>query len=203
MWADRGTEKNILCPIFVPVFERDSLMKERNSGMSRMIIELSDGIITGIYTDSMEDYQVEITDPDDENDLERAADRRRLVHLIGKGGLRDILNGEEEQDEVSPAPGLDPGVLVLITEDGAAKTENGRRMQLLEAAYLDGYLTASARLTKFITRLFREKNPDASAIYNCLKPIISQFDTGYCQLCRQLNEKAYDDIARKDREEQE
>lgn len=171
--------------------------------MSRMIIELSDGIITGIYTDSMEEYQVEITDPDDEYDLERVADRRRLAHLIGKGGLRDILNGEEEQDEVSQVPGLDPGVLVLITEDGAAKTENGQRLQLLEAAYLDGYLTASARLTKFITRLFRERNPDASAIYNCLKPLISQLDTDYNQMCRQLNEKAYDDIARKDREEQE
>lgn len=56
MWTDRGTEKNILCPIFVPVFERDSFMKERNSGMSRMIIELSDGIITGIYTDSMDEF---------------------------------------------------------------------------------------------------------------------------------------------------
>lgn len=171
--------------------------------MSRMIIELSDGIITKIYTNSMEDYQVEITDPDDEYDSERVADRRRLEHLIGKGGLRDILNEEEEPEEVSFVPDMNPGVLVLITEDGTAKTENGRRMQILDAAYLDGYLTASARLTKFITRLFREKNPDASAIYNYLKPLISQLDTDYYQLCRQLNEKAYDDIARKDKEKQE
>lgn len=164
--------------------------------MSRMIIEVCDGIVTEVYTDSLECFQVEITDPDDIYDPERKDDRKRLEHLIRKGGMRDILNGGTPQNEEIVALTMDPLAFVLIKDDSAAKTDAGRKLQALDVAYLDGYLAASAKLSQFITKLYREKNPEASLISHCLKPLISQYSSVYDQMCKQLNEKAYDKLGK-------
>lgn len=162
--------------------------------MSQMVIEISEGIINHVYVDSIESYQVEITDTDDMYDPERQADRKRLEHLIKKGGMRDLLDEEMPEEDMAPAPVLDSGVFVLIKEGAEAKTENGRKLQVLDAAYLDGYLTASARISKFITNLYRKKEPHASQLHANLKPLLSQLSADYDQMCKRLNETEYDRI---------
>lgn len=65
--------------------------------VKKLIIEIVEGIISGIYTDSGEKFIVEITDPEDIYDPERKEDRERLEKVINSGCLVNVL----ENDEIS------------------------------------------------------------------------------------------------------
>lgn len=60
--------------------------------------------------------------------------------------------------------------------------------QGIMCAIIDGYTDATAELSRFICKLYREKNPNASLIYNTLKPLVEQQNARYDQLCNELNE---------------
>ena len=62
--------------------------------MYKMIIEIDGGIVIGVYTNSPESFQVEVTEPDDEHDEERKEARKRLEALMKEPEFHDVLCGE-------------------------------------------------------------------------------------------------------------
>lgn len=60
--------------------------------------------------------------------------------------------------------------------------------QAILCAVIDGYTDATAQLSKFICKLYQDKNPNASLIYNTLKPLVEQQNKYYDKLCDELNE---------------
>lgn len=160
--------------------------------MPRVIIEIHHGIINGVYTDILENLEVKICDPDDIFDDERSAEFSALQHQIKHGGLHNIA-GFPVRDAQCTA-GLDPNAFLLIREPYTAKSEVGKTAQRLSAAFVDGYLTAHAELSRYLTRLYRDKQPNAALIYHSLIPLLDQQNSTYYELCKTLNcPKLYDE----------
>ncbi|XBX10637.1 hypothetical protein QMP26_41605 (plasmid) [Enterocloster clostridioformis] len=171
---------------------------------SRMIIEIEDGIINGIYTDCQEKFTVEITDPEDLRDPEREKDRRRLEYLIKNGGLTNLLEEQQEEETVSEKqlPVFDTKAWVLIKEASIAKTNEGRALQRLDAVYLDGFLYSYCRLSRYLRDLFRKRDPVARTVYKVLEPLRCYYDETYDGLCERLNSMDYDELAKPDKKEE-
>lgn len=168
----------------------------------KLIIEIEDGIICGVYTDSPEEFMVEVTDPEDIRDPEREKDRRRLEHLIKEGGWNNLL---EEQQETEPVPEnnlpfFDVKAWVLIKEGSYAETEMGRCLQRLDAVYLDGFLYGYSRLNRFLWDLYQKKDPVAGTVSKALEPLRCYYNSRYDGLCERLNTWDYDEIARAGKE---
>ena len=89
---------------------------------------------------------------------------------------------------------LDPNVFLLIKEQNQAKTETGKNIQLLEAAYIDGYITAQGELDKFIAQLYKSKDVNASLIYNTLQLFRKQQNKRYNEMCEYINSEDFDSI---------
>lgn len=172
---------------------------------NRLIIETEDGLVNNVYTDSMEEFDIEITDPEDECDIDRIKERRRVELLIRNGGVREILNGPQDTEiKAEPEfPVADPQSALLIMEENFAKTDTGILLQKVDLAYMDGILTASGMLNKFIRKLYMDKSNDASIVYKALRPLIEKYDTVYDGLCNRLNTWDYDMIAQKSETERE
>lgn len=68
-----------------------------------------------------------------------------------------------------------------------SEDKDKRIEQALMCAAIDGYTDATAQLSKFICKLYRDKDPNASLIYNTLKPLVKQQDECYNKLCDELN----------------
>lgn len=153
--------------------------------MPRVIIEIHHGIINGVYTDILENLEVKICDPDDIFDDERSAEFSALQHQIKHGGLHNIA-GFPVRDAQCTA-GLDPNAFLLIREPYTAKSEVGKTAQRLSAAFVDGYLTAHAELSRYLMRIYREKVADAATIHHTLIPLLDQQNFNYDKLCEDLN----------------
>jgi len=70
-----------------------------------------------------------------------------------------------------------------------AETQEKRMEQALMCAAIDGYTDATAELSRFITKLYREKDPNAATIHRALKPLIEQQDEHYSRLVAELNDE--------------
>lgn len=81
---------------------------------------------------------------------------------------------------------MNPQSLVLIKNE--AKTQEGRMLQVVQAAYIDGYLDAGAKLTHHITKMFKEKNPDASTVYKGTEEVKKVWNKRYDELVNELND---------------
>lgn len=62
-----------------------------------------------------------------------------------------------------------------------------RMEQALLCAVIDGYTDATAQLSKFICKLYQDKDPNARLIYNTLQPLVKQQNKYYDELCDELN----------------
>lgn len=171
---------------------------------NRMVIEIVDGIINGVYSDCLDEFVIEVTDPEDIYDPEREKDRKRLAYLIEYGELNNLLEGlpEEENTSENQLPVFDTRAGLLIKEDSVAKTELGRALQKLDAVYLDGFLYGFSRLNRFIRELYREKNPSARSVNKILEPLRSYYNKTYDGLCDRLNSFDYDEVAKPDENEE-
>lgn len=69
-----------------------------------------------------------------------------------------------------------------------SKNKEKRIHQLVMCAVIDGYTDATSELSKFITKLYREKNPNASVVYRTLQPLFDKQNEHYNELCKELNE---------------
>ncbi|OQA48403.1 MAG: hypothetical protein BWY46_01410 [Firmicutes bacterium ADurb.Bin300] len=90
---------------------------------------------------------------------------------------------------------------LLIREP--SKDEKVRKAQYALAWQIDGYTDATAELSRFISKLYREKNPHAKLIHNTLKPLtVSQYEK-YEDMCNYANDEAQikKDIAEEQGEE--
>lgn len=96
--------------------------------------------------------------------------------------LIEKLNNMDAEDALSI---LDPRALVLVRD--ISNDEEIRKKQQLICSYIDGYLTGSARLSKYITRLFREKHPSAQFLYRTTEPIRKKVDKKYDELVKYVN----------------
>lgn len=80
---------------------------------------------------------------------------------------------------------MNANVLALIKNEG--KTEEQRQEQVLTCAYIDGYLDGINELEKYITKLYKGKNQDASILYKLTRDLYKSSCNKYNQLCNELN----------------
>lgn len=168
--------------------------------MKKLIIKIEEGIISGVYTNLPEDIEVLIKDSDDRYEEERTQEYHRLQQLIDHGCVKDILYQEITPEEESSIPSmLNPDVLLIIKEANTAKTDNGKRMQQLTAAFIDGYLTAHAEITRFIWKMHRSKDKEIQKIVcllsKALKPLVCKQNDHYFKLCEFINQPGFFDQA--------
>lgn len=157
-----------------------------------LIIKVNRGIVTGVYTHFPENIIIRVTDDDDRYDEERQHEYHAIQKLIDSGAVVDALYGSMETSEASeltlPAP--DPNTFLLIRDLEAVKTETGKKVQLLYAAYIDGYLRSHAEICKF-ARKFAKENSDTDidflGFYNVVKPLLEKQLKTYDGLCDELN----------------
>lgn len=166
--------------------------------MKKLIIEIEDGIVSGVYTSIPEDIEILIKDSDDRHDEDRVQDYYMLQQLIDHGCVADILYQEMNPEEEPNIPSmLNPNVFLLITEANTAKTEDGKRMQQLNAAFIDGYLTAQAEITRFMWKMYRSKDKETQnkvcMLSETLKPLIQKQHDHYSKLCEFINQPEFFD----------
>lgn len=166
--------------------------------MKKLIIEIEGGIVSGVYASLPEDIEILIKDSDDKHDDERVQDYYTLQQLIDHGCIKDILYQEMNPEEEPSIPSmLNPNVFVLIKEASTAKTEEGKHMQQLNAAFIDGYLTAQAEITRFIRKMYRSKDKDsqnkARMLSEMLEPLIQKQHDHYFKLCEFINQPDFFD----------
>jgi hypothetical protein len=86
--------------------------------------------------------------------------------------------------------GMNPQSLVLIKDGNEAETRDGRQLQAAHAAYIDGYITATGEISRFIHRLWKIDKRTASTVYHAVKQLSEQQDASYKAMCDRLNDKA-------------
>ncbi len=166
--------------------------------MKKMIIEIEGGVVSGVYTSLPEDIEILIKDSDDKHDDDRVQDYYMLQQLIDRGCIEDTLYQEmNPEEEPSISAMLNPNVFLIIKDANTAKTEEGKHMQQLNAAFIDGYLTAQAEITRFIWKMYRSKDKDnqnkAHMLSAMLKPLIQQQHDHYFKLCEFVNRSDFFD----------
>lgn len=160
--------------------------------MKKMIIEIEDGIVSGVYTSLPEDIEILIKDSDDQHDDDRVQDYYMMQQLIDRGCIKDTLYQEMNPEEEPCIPSmLNPNVFLIIKDANAAKTEEGKHIQQLNAAFIDGYLTAQAEITRFIWKMHRSKDKDMQnkvhMLSEILEPLIQKQHDHYFKLCEFVN----------------
>lgn len=68
-------------------------------------------------------------------------------------------------------------------------TPEKRMEQALMCAAIDGYTDATGELSRFITKLYREKDPLAATVHKALNPLIEQQTQHYSRLVAELNDE--------------
>lgn len=166
--------------------------------MKKMIIEIEGGIVSAVYTSLPEDIEILIKDSDDRHDDDRVQEYYMLQQLIDRGCIEDTLYQEMNSEEDPSIPSmLNPNVFLIIKEANTAKTEEGKRMQQLNAAFIDGYLTAQAEIIRFIWKMHRSKEKDTQnkvcILSETLKPLIQKQYDHYSKLCDFINQPDFFD----------
>lgn len=160
--------------------------------MSKVIVKIEKGCVKNVYVQGMEDCQVKVMDE------QNPADWECIEHMVTKGVLYDALNrkqsiGEKAEEDT---PCINPMVFLLIRDKEQVKTKTGRTLQMMEAAYCDGFLTAYGLYFKYIGNLFVMKNPMAGTVYQTMKPLNQILDSKYNAIYLRLNEEDYDNLGK-------
>lgn len=85
--------------------------------------------------------------------------------------------------------GIDPRCLVLIKTGNEADTRDGRQMQMAQAAYIDGYITATGEFSRFITSLYKSDSKTAAIVFSAMQPLRESQNASYNTMCGRLNDK--------------
>lgn len=155
--------------------------------MNEITIIIDEHNILHVYKGLNENIKVTILDENKKEDSEKI---KELQYLFDKGLILDVINNKENivsKLNSKQFPFLDENAVLLIRDQNHAKTDSGRNKQLIFTAFIDGYLSASAELSKCITKLFKSKNKNVSLIYNELEPLINKQDENYKLMCDYLN----------------
>lgn len=162
--------------------------------MFKIIVDIVGRIVSNLYTDSPDAFQVEITD--DNDDLkERERMEQKINYQLDHESLREILNKNadtEEEAEAIETPYLDPNAFMLIQDSERVKTETGQLLQKLDVAFTDGFLSSNGMLSRYISSLYKSGNPAAHTVYQELKPLIQKMDSAYNSMSLRLNQEDYD-----------
>lgn len=173
--------------------------------MRKLIIELCRGILSAVYSDSVEPLDIQVIDDEDRHDEERAANYHQIQRLIEHGCLIDIYNdpvipdgkpNDDSNRENNPLR-LSPNAFLLVPEPWEAKTENGRLLQKLDTAFIDGLLNAWGRFERFILSLNRSQFPEerevGATLLRYLEPVRRQMNVDYDAFCKRILEsETYD-----------
>lgn len=76
--------------------------------------------------------------------------------------------------------------VTLLCKNPSSDPEK-RMEQAIMCAIIEGYTDATAEISKFISKLYREKDPNASLIHDALKPLMHQQNERYSRLVSELN----------------
>ncbi|MCR3758450.1 hypothetical protein KYB31_05500 [Clostridium felsineum] len=80
---------------------------------------------------------------------------------------------------------LDTKSLALIKSP--AKTEEGKLKQKVLCAYIDGFLDGASELSKHITSMYQNKNPNAHTVFTETTEVNKIVDKRYDELLEILN----------------
>lgn len=76
---------------------------------------------------------------------------------------------------------------LLIREP--SQDEQVRKAQWALAWQMDGYTDATAEVSKFINKLYREKHPQASLVHEMLKPLTESQNKRFDEMCEYANDE--------------
>lgn len=86
--------------------------------------------------------------------------------------------------------GMNPACLLLIKNGNEAQTNDGRLVQTVHAAFIDGYTSATGELSRFISYLYQTDKATAAIVHKALKPLIELQNQSYNAMCDGLNDTA-------------
>jgi hypothetical protein len=154
-----------------------------------LIVEIDKGMLQGVYTPSLEDFEVRLKDSDCREDNEQ--EFLSLQALIEKGAVRDIYCDPVVLDPIDKLPTPDPVVCLLIAQHNRAKSELGFAKQNIFAAFIDGYMTSVAALGRYLFTLKKsdsaEVRTQAKALADGLKEFRQKQHDNFDRLCDYLN----------------
>lgn len=81
--------------------------------------------------------------------------------------------------------------VTLLCENPSQDKEK-RTEQALICAAIDGYTDATGELSRFITKLYQSKDPNATLVYQTLKPLVARQNHHYNALCAELNDQPWE-----------
>lgn len=109
--------------------------------------------------------------------------------------LKQELSGVDKRniDLECRIPVPDSQAILLLREPNIADTEEGREMQRAYTAYIDGYLTASSKLDRFIRELCNSKDEitreQGFTLYNLTEGLRKDYKDVYNVMVEFLNDK--------------
>lgn len=159
--------------------------------MKKLIIEMYRGLLAGVYSDSCEEFDVQEIDADDQYDDERMADYYQVQLQIERGNMVDIYNTpavvQTPEQQEFPLAMRDSRALLLVPDIYEAKTPTGKQQQQLDVAFIDGFLNAWGRISRYILGLNRSGNAEererARMLQQYLDPVLQQMDADYTAFC--------------------
>jgi len=104
-----------------------------------------------------------------------------------KGEL--LLENKTQAFNITLDKGVNAKCLVLIKSGHEAQTSEGRQIQSAQAAYIDGYTSATGELSRFISYLYKTDKAKAAIVHEALKPLSELQDQSYNVMCDRLNDK--------------
>ena len=152
-----------------------------------IIVEIKGGMLQGVYTNKLGDFEVRIKDGDIRSDNEE--EYLRLSALINTGAVHYLCADSIPLAAISEPPLLNNNI--LLSKENAAVSEVGRLKQLELAAYTNGYLTSIAELNKHISSLSKSHDMAdrklALELDNCLQTFRNKQHDNFERLCDYLN----------------
>ena len=173
--------------------------------MARVIISTDGGVLLDVHTDASEPIQYLMVDEQDKFDDIRAPAYMACERLLQAGFLTacseikvpvhlgetaaDAPGQENMRKEDKGCPQLGTEGFDLICDDNQADTGDGKILQKLDAAFVNGYLAASAELSSFIGGLFRAHDPRAADVYTALRLLLDRQSDNYFVSCARINDR--------------
>lgn len=152
----------------------------------KIVVEIVNGTLQSVYTDypGQVDVEVKNFNPSQYD----TADYEKLALEIREGTLRSCGCMHPEIGAPTRVLAPDPGALLLIDHDSRADTELGCKMQNTYSAFIDGYLTGTAELERYINSFYRDN--DKAQIGKGLDLYRKT------EALRKMQHKRYDDMVR-------
>ena len=157
--------------------------------MAQVIIERYRGLVSSVYSDSLEELHVRVIDSDDVNDSEHAHLFAACRYAAERGGFIDNMDVPNDDAHVMEFPLTRPKETTqLIAEDNLVADGDGQFTQQMDAAFAGGFLQAVGDLNDFLRKQAESEPEKAGVAYQLLHRYIDRQFGRYFDLCEDIND---------------